>query len=318
MFVKNYYLVKMLKPEIKIEPEFEPNDVITSPVGNKYTIQRHLGGGAFGDVYLVTSPAYPQPIALKTINLDEYPESFFITEMMAYTYLSISPDCNQNIVCLLDVFEIDVLDEDSQQMIPFGILVIDLQTGDLEHNQVADENIPDLILALLTGLSAIHGAGLAHRDIKPDNILFRDKIYKYGDLGEVCTHRSKDLEVEIETPSGPKKIFRGNDEIRFSLIPTCDEVLSDSADFPGTNPEAEDIYYEQAKSNDIAALGYTLYNVIYGKPYISKTKLGPYPRKEPDQLSGPAIVELINRMISGSTDVNQLLKFYQSNLRVTA
>ena len=55
----------------------------------------------------------------------------------------------------------------------------------------ADTLVP-LFDQQLDGIEALHGAGLIHRDIKPDNIVFVENVPKLGDIGLVSC-RSYDI-----------------------------------------------------------------------------------------------------------------------------
>lgn len=41
----------------------------------------------------------------------------------------------------------------------------------------------EIFMQMLKGFSAIHEKGFLHRDLKPDNILINDKVFKIADFG---------------------------------------------------------------------------------------------------------------------------------------
>jgi len=46
-----------------------------------------------------------------------------------------------------------------------------------------EEKIWDFILQISKGYQVLHDANLLHRDIKPDNILIHNKVFKLADFG---------------------------------------------------------------------------------------------------------------------------------------
>lgn len=59
-----------------------------------------------------------------------------------------------------------------------------------KNGRFQKKEIAAMTLQLLSGLKAIHAAGLIHRDIKPGNILFAGGTVKIGDIGLVASSHS--------------------------------------------------------------------------------------------------------------------------------
>ena len=96
--------------------------------------------------------------------------------------------------------------------------------------------IVDYSLQLISAVEALHGAGLLHRDIKPDNILFVKGVLKLGDLGLVC-------EAELEHSIGGTPSHMPPERRRCPL------------DTRLTNNYQDDLY----------SLGITIYNMMSGR-----------------------------------------------------
>ena len=96
----------------------------------------------------------------------------------------------------------------------------------------ADTLVP-LFDQLLDGIEALHGAGLIHRDIKPDNIVFVENVPKLGDIGLVSSI-SQTLSLAGTQAYVPPEFLTGEDK-------------------------------ELKQSVDIYALGKTLYRAFSGQ-----------------------------------------------------
>ena len=81
-------------------------------------------------------------------------------------------------------------------------MVLEVEQGEplkswwLQHRQIGEKALVELLLPLLDGLAAVHAAGFMHRDIKPDNIQVRASdgslvLLDFGSAGQtagVATH----------------------------------------------------------------------------------------------------------------------------------
>ena len=295
---------------------FQPDNLIESWSGSRYILRGPLGSGFWGTVWSADSLDLKMPVALKFIQLEydadsqEYEIAPFMPEVMAHVYLSQSPYCDRNITCLYDAFVIEAPHPIYETIRPYGVLVLDLMKGDLEHKSISDDEIPLIMRALLDGLATIHHQGLSHQDIYLKNILYQDHTYKIGDLGIVCSHHATATKIEIVTPTGPKDVRRGEQR---PLIPTCKYV------FPEVEEgDDEDSAFEKAKQRDIRDMGRLLDEIIFplNPTHVRREIIRePYPRQEPDTISGRDIIYLVNRMLAMDWSIDQLRDYFYSHLR---
>lgn len=76
-------------------------------------------------------------------------------------------------------------------------------TNYLDTNDISEQQRFLLCIQILNGIKELHSKEIYHRDIKPDNILFVNKVWKVGDLGLV-DHRNSDFDIqEIGERIGP-------------------------------------------------------------------------------------------------------------------
>ena len=146
----------------------------------RYRIERVLGAGGMGVVYLAHDPKLGRPIALKLLHATERPQSRerrrirLFREAQGLARLS-----HPNVV---NVYDVDV---HGDQL----FLVMDYAPGEtlqrwLEERPRGWQEVVAVMRQVGEGLVAAHAAGLVHRDLKPSNILVgadgRARIIDFG------------------------------------------------------------------------------------------------------------------------------------------
>ncbi len=129
----------------------------------RFEVQDQLGIGAMGVVYLARDPRLQRQVALKVIRGDREARTAhrLIDEARALARLE-----HDNLVAVYDVEEIGEEVAIAMAYLPGGTLRAWL-TGPRPWREIAT-----VMRDVARGLAAIHRAGLVHRDLKPDNILF--------------------------------------------------------------------------------------------------------------------------------------------------
>ena len=130
-----------------------------------YKIEKVLGKGGMGIVYLAEQTSLARKVALKvTLSaLAELDPSFtkrFVQEARATAALK-----HPNIITVFDAGVYENSSYMAMEYLPTGTLV------DLEDKKLTHKEICKLFIGISKGLGAAHKAGFVHRDIKPDNIL---------------------------------------------------------------------------------------------------------------------------------------------------
>lgn len=153
-------------------------DSITSPnTGKTYRLNRRLGEGGYGVVFSAIDTSDKTKVAVKVAQVRNLDDRAYVNELAAFRALSKAPNCQQYIVCLYDDFRIGDTAYEIQE----------LMDGDMFDYRPTPINRVLVLSDLLAGLAYIHNKGLAHQDIKPENVLYKGTQYKMGDPGLVCS-----------------------------------------------------------------------------------------------------------------------------------
>ncbi|MFK8019907.1 MAG: serine/threonine-protein kinase [Pseudomonadales bacterium] len=133
-----------------------------------YRIESVLGAGGMAKVYLAIQDGFDRQVALKVISpvlaADEEFGRRFLREARIVGNLS-----HSHIVPVYDVGEINGLYYLSMETLPGGDLKERLGKG------ISEERALLITEQMASALSYAHNKGFIHRDVKPDNVLFRDE-----------------------------------------------------------------------------------------------------------------------------------------------
>jgi len=144
----------------------------------KYTLQKHLGNGAYGDVYL----AYDNALhAIKAIKVIDAPNPYEVKKKLEEA--QILHKCkHKNIVHVneANVYEVNLK----------PLVVIDMEylpLGSFEdailNNSISIHTTVRYIIDCLFALEHAHITGILHRDVKPANIMLCEYGAKLSDFG---------------------------------------------------------------------------------------------------------------------------------------
>ena len=152
----------------------------------RYEFKKKIGAGTFGTTYLAVDNNTKEQVAIKAIPLNKEDRQNIEDEISVLKFLSSQPECNKHIVCYYDTFF------GLSESVSTIFIVTEYISGSTlkEYLRSWNYELPlmkkwEIFQQLIEGLSYIHTKGIAHRDIKLDNIMISNNI-KYIDFGLSC------------------------------------------------------------------------------------------------------------------------------------
>ncbi|MBN2191376.1 MAG: protein kinase [Polyangiaceae bacterium] len=150
---------------------------IGAVLANKYRIERLLGEGGMGSVYLAVHLELERHFAVKTLRAESNSEEGierFKREARAAGRIG-----NDHI---LEVFDIGLTDEGDHYLVMEYLRGEQLNARLARVGSLSEESFVHIALQLLDGLGAAHRAGIVHRDLKPENIFLLEKRAEIPDF----------------------------------------------------------------------------------------------------------------------------------------
>ncbi|XP_076029733.1 serine/threonine-protein kinase Chk1-like [Oratosquilla oratoria] len=139
--------------------------------GSLWTEVKFLGEGTFGIVTLVKDESTGELAARKSVEIltEEDEQEFLIHRRLDHV----------NVVMLLSA------EQEGNEM----LLYLEYAAGgdlsdEIEHCGLGDEKAHFYFVQLVNGVDYLHAQGIAHRDLKPKNLMLsEDRVLKIGDFG---------------------------------------------------------------------------------------------------------------------------------------
>jgi serine/threonine protein kinase/Flp pilus assembly protein TadD len=151
-------------------------DQLQASLGGAYTIERELGGGGMSRVFLAEERAFGRRVVVKVLPEDlvgSVSTARFRREMALAAQLQ-----HPHIVPLLSAGEIDGLPYYTMPFVDGESLRTRLAGGELPVGEVIS-----ILRDVARAMEYAHGKGVAHRDIKPDNVLLAGTSAVITDFG---------------------------------------------------------------------------------------------------------------------------------------
>jgi len=209
----------------------------------RYVIERRIGRGAMGAVYLAKDPRINRAVAVKAIPIEKDFEDEELKEARLRFYReaeSAGRLTHPNIITVFDAGEDKGLAYIAMEYLP-GIPLRDFTDP---KRLLAPKRALELAAATAEGLDYAHNQGVIHRDIKPANLLYnpKDGTIKISDFGvaRMTDNNKTKTGIVLGTPMYMSPEQLGADHLTglsdlFSLGVTLYELLVGEVPFKASN-----------------------------------------------------------------------------------
>ncbi|MDH5601190.1 MAG: serine/threonine-protein kinase [Gammaproteobacteria bacterium] len=163
------------------------NTGMEKPMLGRYQVDKEIGRGAMGMVYLGHDPKIGRTVAIKTLMLSQEFEGEKLAEVKERFFREAETAGrlnHPNIVTIYDVGE----DQDMSYIAMDYLKGIDLLGYSKQADLLPALEVMDVIIKVADALDYAHKQRVVHRDIKPANIIYdRDTgVLKVTDFGVAC------------------------------------------------------------------------------------------------------------------------------------
>ncbi len=202
-----------------------------------YRVERLIGAGGMGEVYLAFDEKLKRKVALKLL-LSEFVANAERVKRFELEALAVSILNHPGIVTVYDVGKFEGVNYIATEYVE-GSTLRELMGGDFKLR-----NIILNAIQICDALNAAHDAGIIHRDIKPENIMIRKDGY------------AKILDFGLAKLTGPDR-----QEVR-DLAATSKGVLMGTPAYMSPSQVTDDSYDHRT---DLWSCGVVLYEFLTGK-----------------------------------------------------
>ncbi|XP_043756110.1 uncharacterized serine/threonine-protein kinase SBK3 [Cervus elaphus] len=167
----------------------------------RYRLIRRLGSGSYGHVLLARPRQGGRPVALKLLPRASVFRTTFLREFCVGRCVSSHPGLLQTLAGPLETPRHFVF---AQEYAPCGDL-----SGMLQERGLPELLVKRVVAQLAGALDFLHGRGLVHADVKPDNVLVFDPVCSrvaLGDLGLTRPEGSPTPAPPGPLPSAPPEL----------------------------------------------------------------------------------------------------------------
>lgn len=208
-----------------------------STIDDRYSIEKILGKGGFGVVYLAKDSIVGRNVAIKVLNKEYWSDKKIIARFENDARIAARLN-HPNIVSIYD------LDLNNYNIVMEYLDAGSVRDWLIRTSMIDLKSAAEITIAVLTGLQAAHSRGLIHRDIKPENILLNKNGYiKICDFG--IAHDPSSSMLTIQTK---QHTYHPGTLLYMSPEQICGEKLDGRS--------------------DIYSVGALFYEMLSGKSYI--------------------------------------------------
>ena len=205
----------------------------------------YCGGGAYGDVY-VCEDISGRRLAVKIISKVKLGDDWERELRGVSNYRKIT----ENAPSLLQIYHVEEDAEtffytmEAADSVSPEVYKADTLAERLKKGPLPREKLYPTLSSIFAGIKIIHGAGFAHRDIKPDNIIFVNGQPKLSDIGLLSSLSATYTQLAgtldflppeeraSDSPNTDRKSRQKNDLYAFGKVIYCCATGCSPQDFP--------------------------------------------------------------------------------------
>jgi serine/threonine protein kinase len=226
-----------------------------------YAIERELGRGGMGTVFLARQLSLDRPVALKVMSKRWATDPVFVARFTREAFAAAQLS-HPNIVQIHDIGEVDGARFFSMEYVR-GNSLADLVKA---QGKLDPETAVGYVLQAARGLKHAHDRGMIHRDVKPDNMLLDDQgLVKVADLGLVKTPNVGRVDDQLLDPSRSSR--SGLLSLPMDMTGARIALGTPAYMSPEQCRDAATVDHRA----DIYSLGCTLYVLVTGRPPFDGT-----------------------------------------------
>jgi serine/threonine protein kinase len=255
-----------------------------------YKIEKKLGEGGMGAVYLARQLSLDRPVAVKVMNRMWAKDADFIARFTREAYAA-AQLTHHNVVQIHDIGVEGDVHFFSMEYVPGKSLAALVK----EQKRLDPEEAAGYALQAARGLKFAHDHGMIHRDIKPENLLLNEQgIVKVMDLGLVKTPGTSESETKPRAEvagMGAEAGSAGTTQANVSMGTPLYMSPEQAQDAAGVDARA-----------DVYSLGCTLYDFVVGRPpFEGKTAMEVLTKHAREPVVPPE--KLVHRVPHGLSEI---------------
>jgi serine/threonine protein kinase len=192
-------------------------NLATRPVVSGYQIERVIGRGGMGTVYLAKQLSLDRRVALKVMSKRWATDPVFVARFTREAFAAAQLS-HPNIVQIHDIGEADGARFFSMEYVR-GESLADLVR---RRGKLDVETAVGYVLQAARGLKHAHDRGMIHRDVKPDNLLIDTQgLIKVADLGLVKTPNVAADDDQLTKPASRRRARASSPQKRTRPLLSC-------------------------------------------------------------------------------------------------
>jgi serine/threonine protein kinase len=170
----------------------------------RFTKKSFIGSGGMATVYRAYDTLFAHDVAIKEI-VEAHRGDELIREMFLEEARKMRKVEDKHVVKVYEIMGASEIPTIIEEFMADGDLASRLGDSGLKTDEALE-----ILEQVLMGLRAIHKAGLVHRDIKPDNVLAHEGVWKITDFGVAMTGQEEALHFVASKYAAPEVLLDPN------------------------------------------------------------------------------------------------------------